>query len=278
MNTVERLIDELCPEGVEFLALGEVLNMRAGQHVSAAKIENMQDSKHIYPCYGGNGVRGFVEGYSHDEHCLLIGRQGALCGNVKRFRGKFYATEHAIVVTPKSDINVDWAFHMLTFMDLNQYASKSAQPGLAVGKLNKVQTPIPSLAVQEEIVKILDNFTKLEAELEAELEARKKQYEHYREALLSFGDEVEFRELGAVCDISTGQAPTTEIFSTTNDFPFINAGLEPSGYLIEKNTRAETITIPSRGQGGAGHVGYQKSEFWCGPLCYRFQSNTHLSG
>ena len=137
----------------------------------------------------------------------------------------------------------------------------------------KFPIPIPPLAVQQEIVKILDTFTALEAELEAELEARKKQFEYYREELLTFGEDVEWKTLGEVCNIRTGQAPNIEVSSTKGNYPFINAGLEPSGYLTEKNTPAETITIPSRGQGGAGHVGYQKSEFWCGPLCYRIQSS-----
>jgi type I restriction enzyme, S subunit len=190
VNKIEKLIAVMCPDGVEFKALGDVVNMQAGQHILATQIADAPDSKHAYPCYGGNGVRGFVESCSHDDACLLIGRQGALCGNVKRVRGKFYATEHAVVVIQKNDINVDWAFHMLTFMNLNQYASKSAQPGLAVGKLKKFKIPISSLTEQERIVSILDKFDALVSDisigLPAEIAARKKQYEYYRNQLLTF--------------------------------------------------------------------------------------------
>ena len=78
--------------------------------------------------------------------------------------------------------------------------------------------------------------------------------------------------LGEVCNISTGQALDRRTILPKGNFPFVNAGIEPSGYVPNKNTEGESITIPSRGQGGAGHVGYQKTDFWCGPLCYKIQS------
>ncbi len=164
--------------------------MRAGQHIPAIKIANEENECYPYPCFGGNGVRGFVKSYSHDGNYLIIGRQGALCGNVQRTRGKFYATEHAVVVARNDDVNIDWAFHMLTLMNLNQYASKSAQPGLAVGKLEGVQISVPPVEEQERIATILNKFdalvNDLSAGLPAELNARRKQYEYYRGKLLTF--------------------------------------------------------------------------------------------
>ena len=175
---------------VRWGTLGEMFDMRAGHHISAQNIIAEPDQSHLYPCFGGNGVRGFVEKFSHDGAYLLIGRQGALCGNVQRARGKFYATEHAVVVTSSAEINVDWAFHMLTLMNLNQYASKSAQPGLAVGKLAELRIAVPPLAEQEEIAGILDKFDALVNDLciglPAEIAARQKQYEYYRDRLLTF--------------------------------------------------------------------------------------------
>lgn len=164
--------------------------MRAGQHISANHITSEPDERHIYPCFGGNGIRGFVENYSHDGVHLLIGRQGALCGNVQRARGKFYATEHAVVVNTRTDVSLDWAFHMLTLMNLNQYASKSAQPGLAVGKIEELRIPIPPLEEQARIASILDKFdtlvNDLTSGLPAEIKARRQQYEYYRDRLLAF--------------------------------------------------------------------------------------------
>ncbi|HHP1781401.1 restriction endonuclease subunit S [Klebsiella pneumoniae] len=175
---------------VEWKTLGEVIQMRAGQHISTSKIMERREDGYVYPCFGGNGIRGYVKQKSHDGEHLLIGRQGALCGNVKRMKGQFYATEHAVVVSALSGINIDWAFHMLTAMNLNQYSSKSAQPGLAVGKLQKLTLPVPSIKRQEYIASILDKFDMLTDSstegLPREIELRQKQYEYYRDLLFSF--------------------------------------------------------------------------------------------
>ena len=174
----------------EWKTLGEVFQMRAGQHISASKIMQTVNDKYIYPCFGGNGVRGFVNENSHDGAHLLIGRQGALCGNVQRMKGRFYATEHAVVVTANDQVNIDWAFHLLTVMNLNQYASQSAQPGLAVGKLQGLKIPIPSLEEQVNVASILDKFdtltTSIREGLPREIALRQKQYEYYRDLLLTF--------------------------------------------------------------------------------------------
>ena len=174
----------------EIKNLNEICTMRAGQHISASKILADSSTDHIYPCFGGNGIRGFVDKNSHDGSYLFIGRQGALCGNVHRMSGKFYATEHAVVVTATEGIDIDWLFHMLTLMNLNQYASKSAQPGLAVGKLANLKVLTPPLDEQQRIAAILDKFdvltTSLTEGLPREIKLRQQQYEYYRELLLSF--------------------------------------------------------------------------------------------
>lgn len=175
---------------VECKTLREIIQMRAGQHISTSKIMERREDDYVYPCFGGNGIRGYVKQKSHDGEHLLIGRQGALCGNVKRMKGQFYATEHAVVVSALPGINIDWAFHMLTAMNLNQYASKSAQPGLAVGKLQELKLPVPSIKRQEYIASILDKFDMLTDSitegLPREIELRQKQYEYYRDLLFSF--------------------------------------------------------------------------------------------
>lgn len=175
---------------VEWKTLGEVVEMKAGKHISSDKINPIETLEYQYPCFGGNGIRGYINMKSNAGNHLLIGRQGALCGNVQRIDGEFYATEHAVVVTSNGEINIDFAFHLLTLMNLNQYASKSAQPGLAVGKLETLKIPIPPLAEQERIVSILDKMdtltTSISEGLPKEIELRKKQYEYYRDKLLTF--------------------------------------------------------------------------------------------
>ncbi|HII0363155.1 TPA: restriction endonuclease subunit S [Klebsiella pneumoniae] len=176
--------------GVELKTLGEIVKMRAGQHISARNIVDGKEGDFVYPCFGGNGIRGYVKEKSHDGEYLLIGRQGALCGNVQRMKGQFYATEHAVVVSAMQGIDIDWAFHMLIKMNLNQYASKSAQPGLAVGKLQELKLLVPSIERQKYNAKILDKFDTLTSSitegLPREIELRQKQYEYYRDLLFSF--------------------------------------------------------------------------------------------
>jgi type I restriction enzyme S subunit len=170
--------------------MADVFVMRAGQHIPANRIADVASTERPFPCYGGNGIRGYVSLSSHTGDHLLVGRQGALCGNVKRATGEFYATEHAVVATPKPAVDVSWAFHMLTFMNLNQYASKSAQPGLAVGKLESVLIAVPPIDEQRRTGVTLDKFNAsmndISISLTVELNARRKQYGHYRDRLLSF--------------------------------------------------------------------------------------------
>lgn len=175
---------------VEWKTLGEVFSMKAGVHINANEISDFQTEGYPYPCYGGNGIRGYVMHSNQIGPSAIIGRQGALCGNVKYTDGLYYATEHAVVVKPKEEVNIKWAFYKLQQMDLNQYKSQGAQPGLAVGKLLDLKIPIPPLSTQRRIVSILDRFESLVNDistgLPAEIAARHQQYEYYRDQLLSF--------------------------------------------------------------------------------------------
>ena len=150
----------------------------------------MQSDEHPYPCYGGNGLRGYTATYNQNGRFSVVGRQGALCGNVCYVTGKFYATEHAVVVSQQGSYNERFLYYLLDVAKLNQYKTAGAQPGLSIARLEKVRVPVPALDEQESIVSILDRFdalcNDLTQGLPAEIEARKKQYEYYRDKLLSF--------------------------------------------------------------------------------------------
>lgn len=149
--------------------LDEVCELKAGQFVKADKI-NKTFNERLYPCYGGNGLRGYVETFTNEGQFSLVGRQGALCGNVHLVSGKFHATEHALVAYPKNDINKIWLHYQLVFMNLNQYATGTAQPGLSVMNLNPIEISVPTRKEQEKIVaeieKIENKITDLEKEIE----------------------------------------------------------------------------------------------------------------
>ena len=140
--------------------LGQACNLKAGKFVSANDIAD-EYADGLYPCFGGNGVRGYVKEFSHEGTFPLIGRQGALCGNVNLASGKFRATEHAVVVQPNVEMNIRWLYYQLLAMDLGQYATGAAQPGLAVATLEKLLLTIPPMDAQEKIVVALDKVSDL---------------------------------------------------------------------------------------------------------------------
>lgn len=140
---------------VQKIKLKEALSLKAGKFIKASEIQD-QFEEHLYPCYGGNNLRGYVENYNQEGDYCLVGRQGALCGNVTFAQGKFYATEHALVVTPLIPIHPKWLFYYLVELNLNQYATGVAQPGLSVNNLDSILLNIPSLEEQEKIVQQIE--------------------------------------------------------------------------------------------------------------------------
>lgn len=155
-------------KGWEIKLLSEICNLKAGKNIKAKDIYE-ESSEELYPCYGGNGLRGYVKTYSHEGNFNLIGRQGALCGNVKYAEGKFYATEHAIVTQPKVNINSQWLHFVLRELDLNRLSTGAAQPGLTVGKLNKVEIPKVPIELQNQFADFVKQIDKLKFEMESSL-------------------------------------------------------------------------------------------------------------
>jgi type I restriction enzyme S subunit len=149
--------------------VGEIAFLKAGSFVKAEDIKNECQSN-LFPCYGGNGIRGYVETFTHEGLYSLIGRQGALCGNINIAQGKFHATEHDVVTVPYGNINSLWFFYTLRTLNLNQYSTGAAQPGLSVERINKVLIPVPPLQEQFRIfAKIEEIFTLIDQIEESKL-------------------------------------------------------------------------------------------------------------
>ena len=129
-------------------ALGKVLLLKAGDFTAASDIVAEPTIENIYPCYGGNGIRGYVAEYNQEGEYSLIGRQGALSGNVQYAKGKFKNTEHALLVTPLIDMNSIWLNNLLINLDLKRYQTGAAQPGLSVKNLQEI--PIIEVPKEEQ--------------------------------------------------------------------------------------------------------------------------------
>ena len=158
------------PEDWAVAKLSAICSMKSGESITSARID--QFSK--YPCYGCNGLRGFTERFTHDGRYALIGRQGALCGNVLGVEEKFFASEHAIVVTASARTDSRWLTFVLREMRLNKYSESSAQPGLSVSKLLSIDVARPpTKAEQEAIAEALSDADPLIESLE-QLIAKKR--------------------------------------------------------------------------------------------------------
>ena len=151
-------INFVLPKNWQLSTLGEVFYMHAGKNIVASEISSNADETYRYKCIGGNGLRGYVQQFNTEGSFPIIGRQGALCGNINYVEGRFYATEHAVVVDTFCKTNVKWAFYFLIKLNLNQYATATAQPGLSVNTICDVQIPLPPLTEQQRIVAEIERW------------------------------------------------------------------------------------------------------------------------
>ena len=145
------------PDSWEWTTLGEIFSMQAGKNIQASELKEYS-SESPYPCYGGNGIRGYLPKYSHEGFYPIVGRQGALCGNINMASGKFYATEHAVVVDYFANTEPLLWRYFLEFLNLNQYATATAQPGLSVAKIEEVPIPLPPIQEQTRIIKAVESW------------------------------------------------------------------------------------------------------------------------
>lgn len=169
------------PEHWSVLPLKRLASLQSGDAITADAIVESGD----YPVFGGNGLRGFTNQFTHDGEFVLIGRQGALCGNVNFARGRFWASEHAVVATPIQPLDTRWFGEMLAAMNLNQYSTSAAQPGLSVDLVRSLRTAVPPETEQGAIAAFLDRETAKIDALVAEQERLIELLKEKRQAVIS---------------------------------------------------------------------------------------------
>lgn len=162
-------------------ALKRIADLKSGESITAEDIE--EDGE--FPVFGGNGLRGFTTRYTHEGTYALIGRQGALCGNINYATGKFWASEHAVVATPKFPVETHWLGELMRAMNLNQYSVSAAQPGLSVEIVGNLRIPVPTADEQTAIATFLDHETAKIDALVAEQEKLIALLQEKRQAVIS---------------------------------------------------------------------------------------------
>ena len=285
MTKLEELINELCPDGVEYKRIDEFCTITRGRVMSK---DYIRDNVGQYPVYSSqtenNGELGKISTYDFEGEYLTWTTDGANAGSVFYRNGKFSVTNVCGLLKVKIDeITTKYLYHILS-ITAPKYVNKGmGNPKLMSNVMARIKVPLPPLSVQSEIVHILDSFTLLTAELTAELTARQMQYAFYRDYLLDFSDEdvtkkipdidcsnVEYIKLGDIAKFTYGYTDKAKDYGDTrfiritdifdngylnpNDAKYINLNEESKKYLLSKGdlllartgaTYGKTLYVPN---------------------------------
>lgn len=229
MSKIEDLIKQYCPDGVEWKRLGDTSLFRISRGVVISK-SYIAEHHGQYPVYSSqtenDGCLGCIDTYAVDGERITWTTDGAKAGTVFYRSGKYNITNVCgMIECVSSDISCKYVSYVFG-VEAPKFVNKAmGNCKLMSNVVENILIPIPHIAVQDEIVRILDKFTELEKELEKELELRRKQYEFYRDELLTFGDDVERKKLGDVCSICTD-------YTAAGSFAAIAKNVQ---YLSEEN-------------------------------------------
>ena len=268
MSRLNELIAELCPDGVKFVKLNEMIDYEQPTKY-IVKSTNYDDSYKIPVLTAGQS---FILGYTN-EH---FGIYQATSENPVIIFDDFTTSFHWIdfsfkvkssaikILKQKNTRIVNFKFIYYSMKNINYIPVNHARQWIE--KYSNFKIPLPPLPVQEEIVRILDNFTELTEKLTAELTARKKQYEYYRDKLLTFGDEVPKVRLKTVSKLTRGVRVVKSQLSKSGTYPVFQNSMTPLGYFEKSNFPKNTVFVISAG--AAGEIGYSKVDFWAADDCY----------
>ena len=217
MTRLNELINELCPDGVEYKTLGETVGVNRGKRL----VKNQLSDNGAYEVYHGSkeSILGRYDQYNAPANTTIVVNTGGI-GGVKFLEKPFWCSDGSFWLGKSSEINSKYLYYCLSGYEDYFYSQKrvGGVPTIDRSVVEDFKIPVPPLPVQEEIVRILDKFTSLEAELEAELEARRVQYEYYRDALLASAGSA---TNGTFPVVGTDKNAVIEPAETTGDDEFI---------------------------------------------------------
>ena len=288
LSTVKNLFGEfmnamikklLQGQAVEWQTLGEVLVRTKGTKITAGKMKELHKSKAPIKIFAGGKTFALVD--FDDIPQKDINHKPSI---IVKSRG---IIEFEYYDKPFSHKNEMWAYHsqnpninikfIYYFLKQNEpyfqkIGSKMQMPQIATPDTDKFKIPIPPLSVQSQIVQILDTFTELNDQLTAELSMRQKQYQYYRDLLLSEHELAkvgfEWKTLGKLGIINRGKRVVKSQLTTEGVYPVYQNSLQPLGYFDKSNVKANTTFMITAG--AAGEIGYSNCAFWSADDCYYF--------
>lgn len=250
MSKLEELIQQLCPDGVEYKHIGSISEIGTG---SSNSNEASEDGK--YPFFIRSQTVKLKNDYEYDDESIIIPGEGDIGEIIHYINGKYalHQRVYRIHFFTNNIITKFAYYYMQAYFKpfIRKRAVSATVTSIRKPMLEQFPLPIPPLAVQKELVRILDQFTELTTELTVELTARKKQYEYYQQKLFAFDDNTEWTTLSRIADIGTGNSNTNEELEN-GKYPFFVRSQE----VRRKNTYEydETAIITSGDGVGVGKI------------------------
>ena len=278
VSRLNELIKGMCPDGVEYVSLEDVCLISKGVQFNK---KDMNDTGTYPVINGGVNPSGYIEQYNQEENTITISQGGASAGFVNWLETKFWAGAHCYILKPTDNVLNRYLFH---FVKSKEYKLQECQygagiPALAKSTVASLKIPVPPIEIQSEIVYILDNFTeltsKLTEELSAELTARKKQYEYYRDKLLTFDCTIDKIRIKDVANIYRGKRVVKSDLSENGEYAVYQNALSPMGYYNSKNRNGGSVYLIAAG--AAGSIGFSENDFWAADDCYTFECNEKIT-
>lgn len=245
MSRLDELIAELCPNGVKYERLQDHCLLLDNERRPVTKKDRIPG---MYPYYGANGIQDYVDKYIFSGTFLLIGEDGSVIDSYGRpvlnwATGKIWVNNHAHILSEKKGTSLRYLYYVLQTVNISSFV-RGAPPKLNQKSLNNIIIPVPPLPIQEEIVRILDKF----AELTAELAKRKQQYQYYKDKLLNCSPSTRQMALGEITTYRRGSFPqpygNTEWYGGENAMPFVQvADIEESGLRLCPQTKQQISTV-----------------------------------
>lgn len=277
MESIEQMIKRLCPEGVKYVKLGDICEIRRGVRVVKKQLGDGAG----YPVYQNSLTSlGMYESSNRKPGTTFVICAGA-AGEIGFCNSEFWAADDCSSV--ESEVLADKFIYYYLMTQQNKLKSqvrKASVPRLSRDAIENLSIPLPPLEIQNRIVEVLDKMTTLTAELEAELEARKQQYEYYRNKLLTFnklggGKQVTWKKISEIGTVMRGKRLTKKMLSEENKYPVYHGGLSPIGKYSMKNRNANTVMIINVGA-SAGTVGFCDTDFWSSDGCFCLDLNNSV--